>query len=141
MSIGPAAPNVPIVLSSTAGAAQATINWLVTATAYTPESYFIVYGLSNDTLDLRSDAIGGTANLTATNVAYSVTITGLRPFTRYYYRIDAHNSFTTTESAIQTLQTTEAGICKIANQMPLLKVYFVLYATQHPQHHQAPSQL
>ena len=101
---------MPIILSSSVGAVQVTINWIVTATAYTPEMYFIVYGLNNDTLDLRSDAVGGAANITDTNVAYSVTITGLRPFTQYYYRIDARNSFTTTESAIETFQTTEAGI-------------------------------
>ena len=101
---------MPIILSSTVGAMQATINWIVTATAYTPESYFIVYGLRNDTLDLRSDPVEGATNLTTTNVAYSVTITGLHPFTQYYYRIDASNSFTTTESATETFQTTEGGI-------------------------------
>ena len=105
---------MPLILSSTVGAVQATINWIVTGTIYTPESYYIMYGLSNDTLDQISDAIGGTANLTAMNVPYSVTITSLRPFTQYYYRIDARNSFTTTESAIQNFQTTEAGICKTA---------------------------
>ena len=110
LSVGPTAPNVAIILSSTVGAVQATINWIVTVTAYTPESYFIVYGLSNDTLDQRSDAVEGATNLTSTNMAYSITITGLRPFTQYYYRIDASNSFTTTETAIETFQTTEGGI-------------------------------
>ena len=97
------------------GAVQATINWIVTAIVYTPETYFIVYGLSNDTLDLRSGPIGEATNITDTNVAYSVAITGLRPFTQYYYRVDACNSFTTTESTVETFQTTEAGIRMIAN--------------------------
>lgn len=123
------------------GAVQVTINWIVTATAYTPESYFIVYGLSNDTLDLRSDAVGGTTNLTATNMAYSVTVTDLRPFTQYYYRIDASNSFITTESDVQTFQTTEGGICKMYQSNVILIIHIVLYTSQHPQHNQIPSQL
>ena len=96
------------------GTTQATINWIVTTIAYTPENYFIVYGLSNNTLNLRSTAVEGVTNLTATNLAYSATITGLRPFTQYYYRIDALNTFTTTEGTIQAFRTTEAGNCKIS---------------------------
>ena len=112
--VGPSAPTAPTILGSTVSTTQVTINWIVTVIAYTPESYFIVYGLSNDTLNLRSDAVEGVTNLTATNLAYSATITGLRPFTRYYYRIDVRNSFTTTESTIQNFQTTEAGNCKFS---------------------------
>ena len=96
-------------MGSTAGSTEATINWLVTAIAYTPESYFIVYGLSNDTLNLRSSAVEGVMNLTASNVVYSTTVTVLHPFTHYYYKIEARNSFTTTESAIQTFETRETG--------------------------------
>ena len=107
--VGPSAPATPAILSSTVGTAQATISWIVTMVAYTPESYFIVYGLSNDTLNLRSTAIEGTANLTFTNLAYSATITDLRPFTQYFYLIEARNSFAATQSDIQSFQTNEAG--------------------------------
>lgn len=109
VSIGPLAPIAPTVLGSTAGSTVVTINWVVTAITYTPESYFIVYGLSNDTLNLRSSAVEGVMNLTATDVVHSMTVTDLLPFTQYYYKIEAHNSFSVTESAIQTFQTREAG--------------------------------
>ena len=109
VSIGPSAPIAPTVLGSTAGSTVVTINWVVTAITYTPESYFIVYGLSNDTLNLRSSAVEGVMNLTVTDVVHSATIANLHPFTLYYYKIEARNSFTVTESAIQTFQTREAG--------------------------------
>lgn len=109
--VGPSAPSRPTILSSTVSTTQATISWIVVTIAYTPETYYIVYGTSNDTLDQRSNAIEGGANLTETNLAYSATITSLRPFTQFYYRIEVRNSFATIESAIQTFQTTEAGNC------------------------------
>ena len=109
LSAGPSAPATPVILSGTARTTQATITWIATVIAYTPESYYIVYGLSNDSLNLRSMAVEGTANLTATNWAYSATITGLHPFTHYYYLIEARNSFTITQSDVQMIQTTEAG--------------------------------
>ena len=123
---------MPIILSSTVDAVQATINWIVTATAYTPERYFIVYGLRNDTLDLRSNPVEGATNLTTTNMAYSVTITGLRPFTQYYYRINARNSFTTTESATEMFQTTEGGMSLY--QQCVISLIIVFYCTLYSTH-------
>ena len=108
-TIGPSAPNTPTILSTTVGSTQVTISWIVTAIAYTPESYFIVYGVSNDSLSLRSSAVDGSVNLTAVNLAYSATIMGLSPFTRYYYKIEARNSFTTSESDVSNFQTNQVG--------------------------------
>jgi hypothetical protein len=52
----------------------------------------------------------GSNDGTTINQAYSLTITDLEPFTQYYYAVAAHNSFTTTESSIQTFRTAEAGM-------------------------------
>ena len=87
--IGSLPPNVPILLSSTAGQTQATISWVVTSVAYTLENYSISYGPSSDTLDMTNYLTEGSPNYTATNQAYSATITGLDPFTLYYYAIVA----------------------------------------------------
>ena len=113
-------PNVPILLSSTAGQTQATISWVVTSVAYTLETYSISYGLSSDTLDMTNYLTEGSSNYTVTNQAYSATITGLDPFTLYYYVIVAQNTFTTTESAVQMFKTTEAGTYTLHGLMPLL---------------------
>ena len=89
---------------------QATISWVVTSVSYTLEMYSVIYGVNTDALDMRSNFTYGSGNRTDINQAYSVTISGLEPFTRYYYAVVAHNSFTTTESSILTFKTTEAGM-------------------------------
>ncbi len=82
----------------------------MTAIAYTPETYYIEYGQSSDNLAMRSEVINGSdADLNSTNVAYSANISGLCPFTQYYYRLVARNSLTTSQTAVQTFQTSEAG--------------------------------
>ena len=96
-------------MSSVSYSTQAVINWIVTSIAYTSEDYYIEYGISNDSLAMRSEIINGSDDLTSTNLVYSANITGLRPFTQYYYRLVARNSFITTETPIQTLQTSIAG--------------------------------
>ena len=103
-------PNAPTLLSSIAGQTQATISWIVTSVAYTLETYSVKYGIRIDNLDMISNGTDGSSNSTAINQAYSLTITGLEPFTQYYYAVAAYNSFTTTESAIQAFRTTEAGM-------------------------------
>ena len=106
---GPSAPSTPTILSSTIGTRQATITWIVTSITYTPESYAILYGVANDSLSLRSSAVEGAVNLTAVNQAYSITIMDLNPYTRYYYKIEASNSFASAESDTNTFQTNQAG--------------------------------
>ena len=82
----------------------------MTSIAYTPENYFIEYGQSDDTLNMRSEVVGGSTNLTSTNLAYSANITGLSPFTLYHYRVVANNSFTSSRTTVQTFRTPEAGM-------------------------------
>ena len=108
-SVGPSAHFAPNNLRPVYYSTQALVSWIVTSISYTSETYFIEYGRSNDTLNMRTDVVAGRGNLTSTNLAYSANITGLRPFTLYYYRVVARNSFTRSETSIQTLQTSEAG--------------------------------
>ena len=86
---------------------EAVINWMVESIAYTLENYYVEFGLSSDTLDLRSEVVNGSSNFTS--MLYSATLTGLSPFTEYYYRIVATNSFTTTRTEVQMFQTSETG--------------------------------
>ena len=117
---GPIPPNAPTLLSSVVGPTHATISWVVTAVAYTPERYSIVYSMHTADLDMRSNFTEGSSNYSNINQAYSVTIADLEPFTQYYYAVVAQNSFTTTESSISTFKTAEAGIIEV-NVLSLLK--------------------
>ena len=103
-------PNVPTLLNSIAGQTQATISWIVTSIAYTLETYSVEYGIRVDDLGMTKNLLGGSNDSAAINQAYSLTITDLEPFTQYYYAVTAHNSFTSTESSIQTFRTAEAGM-------------------------------
>lgn len=71
------------------------------------------YGMSSDSLTMRSEVINGSTNLTETNLAYTFNITGLRPYTQYFYRLTARNSFTTSQTAVSMFQTSEAGNYRI----------------------------
>lgn len=108
--IGASSPNVPTILRSSPSSTRVLVRWIVPFVAYTPETYYIEYGRSNGTLTMRSDVINGSSDLTGTNLAYSTNITGLRPFTQYYYRLTASNSFTVSQTAVHSVQTSEAGI-------------------------------
>lgn len=88
---------------------EVTISWIVAAIAYTTESYYIEYGRSSDSLSTKSDSVNGSTELTDIDLEYSANITGLQPFTQYYYRLVTSNSFTTSQTAIQTSQTSETG--------------------------------
>ena len=52
----------------------------------------------------------GNTNLTAINEMFTVNITGLMPFTKYYYIISANNSIGTTNTTVMTFTTDETGI-------------------------------
>ena len=95
-------------MSSEPGTTQTTISWIVSEIMYTPENYTIMYGSNSESVNERSQVIEGTTDIT-TAMAYLATIANLEPFTLYYYKVVAQNSFDSTESITQTFQTLEAG--------------------------------
>ena len=107
--IGPTVPTTPSIERNTPSSSQVTISWRVATIAYTTENYHIDFGIGSDALTMRSGVINGSTNLTSTNLLYSATVTGLQPFTQYYYRIVATNSFTMSQTDVQTFRTTEGG--------------------------------
>ena len=113
MCAGAIAPNVPIIEQTRPGPTDAIISWTVRAIAYTSESYHIEYGLDENSLIMESEIINGTLNFTSSNLMYLTTITNLQPFTQYYYRVVATNSFTTAETSVQMFRTSESGLIYI----------------------------
>lgn len=89
---------------------EAVINWMVESIAYTLENYHVEFGLRSNALNMRNEAVNGSSDVTSTNLLYSTTLSGLNPFTQYYYRVVATNTFTMTQSEVQMFQTSETGI-------------------------------
>ena len=73
----------------------------------------MLYGNSQQSLDQTSNTIGPATNLTATNITYTLVITGLRPGVRYYIRVDSENSILSSMSEVISAATLEAGIFRV----------------------------
>ena len=91
----------------------ATITWIISEVTYTPESYTIIYGTTDDTLNNISDIImtrdiDNLQFITATNEIYSVTINELMINQMYYFRICAVNTINESKTDINTFITSEA---------------------------------
>ena len=82
------------------------------------------YGTDNMTL-VNSTEIFGPAN--ASDV-YTVTISGLIPFTRYYYIVSAENSEGTTNTSVMTFMTNETGMAIVIDTVYNCLVHVQLLA-------------
>ena len=89
----------------------ATIQWTVSRIAYTPETYTVHFGTSPGSLTNVSQQQQSGDNVTATNLSFSIELTGLSAGTTYYYQVVAMNSVGSTASVEQSFTTTE--LCKL----------------------------
>ena len=90
---------------------RATIQWTVSRIAYTPEIYTVHFGTSPGSLSPFSQQQESGDNVTATNLSFSIELTGLSAGTTYYYQVVAMNSVGSTASVEQSFTTTE--LCKL----------------------------
>ena len=106
---GPSTPLQPSNLMSTdITHDRATIQWTVSRIAYTPETYTVHFGTSPGSLTLFSQQRQSGDNFTATNLPFSVQLTGLAAGTTYYYQVEAMNSQPgSTQSTVQQFTTRE----------------------------------
>ena len=105
---GPSTPLQPSNLMSTSVRHnRATIQWTVSRIAYTPETYTVHFGTSPGSLTNISQQRQSGDSFTATNLQFSVQLTGLAPGTRYYYQVVAVNSVGSTQSTINNFTTRE----------------------------------
>jgi hypothetical protein len=96
------APSVATMAVTNLGRSSATLNGTVTANNATTQ-YWFAYGTSNTALTgttIRAGALTGTS---ATPV--NATLTGLRPFTTYYFRVFASNAVGTTSGSVLSFTT------------------------------------
>lgn len=90
----------------------AIVYWTIPRVTYTPENYTVLYGTANLTSISSVVTTRGIANLqfiTATNVSYNVTITGLNVGVQYCYEIRAININGTNYSNRTCFTTMETG--------------------------------
>ena len=104
---------VPMAVTATnVQDSNALIQWTVSSIAYTPETYVVEYGTSQDSLDMTSDPTHSGEDITIANVTYSVTLSDLRENTTYYVHIVATNTAsrsTTTSMKRFTTLLAESG--------------------------------
>ena len=82
------------------------IQWTVSSIAYTPETYVVEYGTSQDSLNMTSDPTHSGEDITMANVTFSVTLSDLRENTTYYVHIVATNTADrSTTSSVQRFTT------------------------------------
>ena len=105
--IGPSDPEQPTSPRATGTSFNGTtIHWTVSRIAYTPETYTVHFGTSSGSLTPFNQQRQSGDNFTATNLQFSIQLTGLTPATDYSYRMVATNTIgRTAMSVIGTLRT------------------------------------
>ena len=105
--VGPVVPVAATNIESTVTSFSTVIlAWTVPRVAYTPETYTVVYGTNQLSLDQRSDSVNGTSGTTH----YSVELTQLQHSTQYYYQVESVNIAGFTQSDIADFEVQNA--CK-----------------------------
>ena len=89
------------------------ISWVVSFTAYDNEIYSVQYGTDSTLLQNTSQVVMGNSYQFAIDDVFSVNITGLMPFTAYYYIVWANNSIGNTSTSIASFRSGEIGIAKL----------------------------
>ena len=108
--IGPMSPEPPVdLLTDSVTTHSATVSWIVTTIAFTPETYVVHYGTSMDSLGNRSDPIMGLSNFTTMNYKFLITLTALTPNTVYFYYINSTNTLGSDVSQIANFTTEIEG--------------------------------
>ena len=113
MLTGPSDPEQPTSLRATGTSFNGTtIQWTVPRIAYTPETYTVHFGTSPGSLTPFNQQRQSGNNFTATNLQFSVQLTGLTPATNYNYRVVATNTIgRTAMSVIGMFRTLDIRKC------------------------------
>ena len=92
-SLEPVNPISPYhVISKDITVDSAIIQWTVSYISYSPETYVVKYGTSQDTLIQNSSTTYSGDDITITNMTYSVKLSNLKENTTYYVQVVATNT-------------------------------------------------
>lgn len=84
---------------------SAKISWIVSAISYTPEMYFVAFGLNPNHLVSNSSLVTGSTDLMVRNEIFSLVLSDLTPDTTYYIKVVAVNSYGSTKSSTISFQS------------------------------------
>ena len=119
-SAGPRSPFTPeSVTVSAVSSTSATIGWTVSSIAYTPETYVVEYGTSQDRLDMSSDPQYSGPKINIGSRTYSVQLNGLSAGTLYHYQVVANNLKQTSLSVAGKFTTIPLGMLITLRLKPL----------------------
>ena len=113
-------PLVPVVADVITTPHSANISWMATSIVHDAETYTVYYGTDSMALVNSTERLGPAT----ISDMYTITISGLMPFTTYYYIVSAVNSEGTTNTSVMTFMTDETGMAMVivCNRMILLFV-------------------
>jgi len=103
------APFPPIVNEVITTPYSVNISWVVPSIIFDQENYTVWYGTDMTMLQSTSELVQGSSNGSVVNGLFSTNITGLSPFTRYYYVIMAVNSVGSNSTRVMDFTTDETG--------------------------------
>ena len=111
-------------------ATTATMSYLITAIAYTPERYRVEYhGLELQPYLNVTDFTYSSTDITATNQSFTVTLTGLEEANTYSFVVVAVNCLGNTTTKVMNLTTLSA--CKLSYMIHYMIQYSTLYDALH----------
>ena len=89
---------------------SATITWVIPEILYTPEDYYVEYGLNNIMPDERSDSLPSGSNTSIVDQTYTITLQNLHPAYTYFFVVTAENTVSPKSTEVFMFSTLEAGV-------------------------------
>ena len=94
-----------------------TISWRVQSVSYTPEIYTVHYRINNSNQFESSHTVYGLTQLqeilNINGTEYNATLTDLKPYTQYYYYVNATNTEGSSNSTLEYFSTDEDGMTQV----------------------------
>ena len=88
---------------------SATVSWTIRYISEEQQQYTLLYGSSEDSVNVTADVVSGSPDFTLTNQTYSLPITGLDQANTYYVQVVSEFGIYTLYSDIVEFTTTERG--------------------------------
>ena len=102
-------PLMPMVRDPTTAPYSVNISWIVINVTFGTEVYSVQYGTEMTMLLSISEVVEGNTDTSIINEMFSVNITGLIPFTTYYYIVTATNTIGSANTSVMNFTTDETG--------------------------------
>ena len=115
LALAASPPNKVVTIEISTKPYSANISWTTVLIAFNRETYWVQYG-TDMTVWYTSEIVLGNENRSSTNEHFSIHISQLTPFTKYYFVIWAKNSVGNTSTTMMNFSTDQTGITMVAIQ-------------------------